>query len=247
MRGRGSIENNILFLVLGLILVGVGVWQLLWPDDTCRGSAIPGTDSCYQAGTGLGDSSTRVVTAADRRAQSRMDAIFVLPIGIAIIWINVRSLNRRRLRAGPVSYGRRRQLAAAHGWTYREADPAVLHGWGHDASLESTSNATAVVSGSRNGVRFDVFDFTDGSGPHTAWVVYLPDSAPSGALLRWTGAGVRFDRAPLHQVSIGDRKIADVTDGLLRELDDGELLRPLERLTEIVNRHLGESSAVSTR
>jgi hypothetical protein len=247
MRRRGSIENNILFLILGLVLVAVGVWQLIWPDDTCRGSPIPGTDSCYQAGTGLGGSSTHAMTAADRRSQSRMDAIVVLPIGIAIIWINVRSLNRRRLRAGPVGYRRRRQLAAAHGWTYREADPTVLHGWGHDAELESTSTATAVVSGCRHGVRFDLFDFTDGTGPHTAWVVHAPDWAPSGALVRWASAGVRLDRAPLHRVSIGDRKIADVTDGLLRELDDKELLRPLERLAEIVNRHLGDSSAVSTR
>jgi hypothetical protein len=247
MHRRGSIENNVLFLILGLVLVAVGIWQLLWPDDTCRGSAIPGTDSCYQAGTWLGGSSTRVMTAADRRSQSRMDAIFVLPIGIAIIWINVRSLNRRRLRAGPVSYGRRRQLAAANGWTYREADPTVLHGWGRDAQLESTSTATAVVSGARNGVRFDVFDFTDRTGPHTAWVVYAPDWTPSGALAQWTSAGVRLDRAPLHQVTVADRKIADVTDGLLHELDDKELLRPLERLTQIVNRHLGDSSAVSTR
>jgi hypothetical protein len=241
MRRRGSIENNVLFLILGFVLVGVGIWQLLWPDDICRGAAIPGTDSCSQASNGL------VMTAADRRSQSRTDAIFVLPIGAAIIWINLRSLNRRRLRAGPVSYARRRQWAAAHGWSYREADPTVLGGWGHDAHPETTPAAVAVVSGTLNGARFDLFDFTDNAGPHTAWVVYLPDGAPPGALVGSASAGVRLDRVPLHQVSIGDRKIADVTTGLLRELNDRELLRPLERLTQVVTRHQGESSAVSTR
>jgi hypothetical protein len=126
----------------------------------------------------------------------------------------------------------RRALAEARDdWQYRETDEQVLGDLRETNLVDPDGPARDVLHGTLDGLRFAVFDVPYHSfaerkqSTATAWLVYLPPTAPPG-FSQWAAAQRRlFNPGMNNAVDVSDHAIFDVRfkpyhvrkpDGLLR-------------------------------
>lgn len=102
-----------------------------------------------------------------------LGVLTVLVFAPVLLTYAVKLVSARRTRAG------RRSLAARRGWSYQEVDPTLPGRLGIHPRPGSRPGATAVLSGSRDGVPLLVFDYRDGDdSPQTVYLMGLARAVP---------------------------------------------------------------------